>query len=77
MTQEQRDKISLVGQIYTPSFPIEFQELFSGRSEELRSVVQIISQKGKQLIIYGDRGVGKTSFANIVKLIFENPNSKL
>lgn len=77
MTEEQNKKIRLVGQIYTPSYPIELKELFSGRRKELQQVIEIISQKGKQLIIYGDRGIGKTSFANVTKLILDEPNTQI
>jgi hypothetical protein len=65
MTDEQKQKLGLVGQIYTPAYPIEIKELFSGRSEELMNMIGIINQKGRQAILYGDRGVGKTSFASI------------
>lgn len=72
MDEELLKKIQLIGQIYTPAYPIEIKELFSGRSQQLSDIVGIITQKGKHLIIYGDRGVGKTSFANIIKIIYES-----
>jgi Cdc6-like AAA superfamily ATPase len=71
MTEEQRKKLSLIGEIYTPSYPIEIRELFSGRTEQLRAVIDFLRQKGKHIIVYGDRGVGKTSFANVIKVICE------
>ena len=74
MNDEIKRKLTLLGQIYTPSYPIEIQALFSGRSKQFQNVVSVISQKGKQLIIFGDRGVGKTSFANIIKIAIENPS---
>lgn len=77
MTEDQTNKLKLIGQIYTPSYPIELKELFSGRRKELQQVIQIISQKGKQLLIYGDRGIGKTSFANITKLILDFPDTQI
>ena len=71
MTEEQKKKLSLIGEIYTPSYPIEIRELFSGRTEQLRAVFDFLQQKGKHIIVYGDRGVGKTSFANVIKVICE------
>lgn len=73
MTEDQKLKLALIGQIYTPAYPIEIKELFSGRTKELMTILGIINQKGKQAILYGDRGVGKTSFANIVRILLENP----
>jgi Cdc6-like AAA superfamily ATPase len=72
MTNEQNRKIKIIGEIYTPSYPIEIKELFSGRTEQLRSVFDFLRQKGKHIIVYGDRGVGKTSFANVIKVICES-----
>lgn len=71
MTEEQTKKLSLIGEIYTPSYPIEIRELFSGRTEQLSAVFDFLRQKGKHIIVYGDRGVGKTSFANVIRVICE------
>lgn len=71
MTDEQKIKLDLIGEIYTPSYPIEIQELFSGRTAQLRSVFDYLGQKGKHIIVFGDRGVGKTSFSNVIKVILE------
>jgi Cdc6-like AAA superfamily ATPase len=72
MTEEQKNKLAIIGEIYTPSYPIELKELFSGRTPQLRSVFDFLNQKGKHIIIYGDRGVGKTSFANVIKVFCES-----
>lgn len=77
MTEEQKQKLALVGQTYTPAYPIEIKELFSGRTKELMSILGIINQKGKQAILYGDRGVGKTSFANVVRILMESPDRQI
>lgn len=71
MTEKQNKKLNLIGEIYTPSYPIEIMELFSGRTEQLKNVFDFLRQKGKHIIVYGDRGVGKTSFANVIKVICE------
>ena len=72
MTEEQIKKLGVIGEIYTPSYPIEIKELFSGRTDQLRAVFDFLRQKGKHIIVYGDRGVGKTSFANVIKVICES-----
>lgn len=53
------------GKIFTPTSPINAQDLFSGRDEQLRQIVDVINQVGQHAILYGERGVGKTSLANV------------
>lgn len=48
------------------------KELFSGRTDQLSAVFDFLRQKGKHIIVFGDRGVGKTSFANVIKVICES-----
>lgn len=65
------EKLFRIGEIYTPAYPIEIQTLFAGRLPQIAKAISLLSQKGYQIIIYGDRGVGKTSFANILKVIID------
>jgi Cdc6-like AAA superfamily ATPase len=53
------------GKVFTPSSPINAQELFAGRNQQLRQIVDVINQEGQHAILYGERGVGKTSLANV------------
>lgn len=77
MDQDIFKKLALVGEIYTPAYPVEIKELFSGRDNQFRNVFSFISQKGYHVLIFGDRGVGKTSFSNIVKVIVEQPDRQI
>jgi Cdc6-like AAA superfamily ATPase len=54
------------GKILTPASPIRTRELFAGRMAQLRQVVESIYQPGQHALIHGERGVGKTSLANMV-----------
>lgn len=54
------------GRVFTPSSPVDEQSLFAGRKDQLRKVLDSINQKGQHCIIYGERGVGKTSMANVL-----------
>lgn len=53
------------GRVFTPTSPINVQELFAGRDEQLRQISDVIGQLGQHAILYGERGVGKTSLANV------------
>jgi len=75
--QEWRQLGIEVGRIFTPSAPISVQDLFAGRKEQLRQVFDSIHQIGQHAIIYGERGVGKTSLANIIIKIGMSEESPL
>lgn len=51
---------------FHPRTPITTQELFAGRWNELTTVADAVNQTGLHVVIYGERGVGKTSLANVV-----------
>ena len=53
------------GAVFTPTSPINGQELFAGRTDQIRQIVDVINQTGQHAILYGERGVGKTSLANV------------
>ncbi|MHB8078215.1 MAG: ATP-binding protein [Candidatus Krumholzibacteriia bacterium] len=54
------------GRIFTPSTPINEKDLFSGRVDQIRRVIDAINQDGLHAIIFGERGVGKTSLGNVL-----------
>jgi len=59
-----------VSHFFTPASPVNQHELFAGRIEQVRKVVDVINQQGQHGIIYGERGVGKTSLAQILPDVF-------
>jgi Cdc6-like AAA superfamily ATPase len=58
------------GRVFSPSAPIDERALFAGRTEQVRCVIDAINQKGQHAIIFGERGVGKTSLANVLASFF-------
>ncbi len=54
------------GQVFTPSAPINNQDLFAGRVNQLNRIMGAVSQRGQHAILFGERGVGKTSLANVL-----------
>jgi Cdc6-like AAA superfamily ATPase len=53
--------------VFQPRSPITTRELFAGRWSELTTIADAVHQVGLHAIIYGERGVGKTSLSNVVK----------
>jgi Cdc6-like AAA superfamily ATPase len=51
--------------IFTPSTPISIAELFAGRSYQVSKIVEAIGERGRHIILFGERGVGKSSVAQI------------
>jgi energy-coupling factor transporter ATP-binding protein EcfA2 len=53
-------------QIFTPSAPIAVAELFAGRQEQAAKIVDAVGERGRHVVLYGERGVGKSSMAQII-----------
>lgn len=62
------------GRVFTPAVPVSEEALFAGRINEIRRVVDVINQRGAHAVIYGERGVGKTSLANVIASKLTNPS---
>lgn len=55
-----------VATVFTPGAPIDERNLFAGRTQQVREVIDAINLKGHHAVLYGERGVGKTSLANVI-----------
>ncbi len=53
-------------QLFNPSSPIDEETLFSGRLDQVADLLGAVCEKGAHAILYGERGVGKSSLANII-----------
>ena len=51
---------------FKPGTPIDNEQLFAGRQSQIKNVMNAVIQPGLHVIMYGDRGVGKTSLAKVV-----------
>lgn len=71
MTDEQRTrKIVLCSRVFSPAAPVNKLKLFAGRLKEIRLISEAVATRGRHAIMYGDRGVGKTSLASVLKEFF-------
>lgn len=50
---------------FTPGTPINEADLFAGRQDTVRQLQDTVLEPGRHAIIFGERGVGKTSIANV------------
>lgn len=55
-----------ISEAFSPSAPIDKTALFAGRSSQVNDVISAVFQRGQHVIIFGERGVGKTSLANVL-----------
>ncbi len=51
---------------FSPSAPIDQRSLLAGRVSQLLDVLNVVGQKGQHAILFGERGVGKTSLARVI-----------
>lgn len=57
-------------QLFTPSTPIDENDLFAGRGVQIRKMMEGTLERGKHVILFGERGVGKTSLAKVFHGLF-------
>ena len=53
--------------VFTPAAPIDAISLFRGREAQIQMLLEAVSQIGQHAIVYGERGVGKTSLISVLK----------
>lgn len=67
---EKATRIAYAAQVFTPGSPVSRLSTFAGRWQQIRDVANVVGQRGQHAVIYGERGVGKTSLANVLSEIF-------
>lgn len=45
--------------------PIDEEDLFAGRTSEVNKILEAVLTRSKHVVLYGERGVGKTSLSNV------------
>lgn len=65
-----------ISQVFSPGAPIDESDLFAGRVEQLKDLINAVKQRGQHAIVFGDRGVGKTSLANTFTMFMHRPSTK-
>lgn len=65
LQRERKIVRSGVREVFSPHRPINQIDLFFGRREQVRAIIEQLNTPGQHSLLYGDRGVGKSSLANI------------
>jgi hypothetical protein len=60
------------GRVFNPGSPLNERALFAGRSDQMDKIVHAVSQRGYHAILYGERGVGKTSLSKVLREYLDN-----
>lgn len=68
-------RIARLSQVFTPARPVSQADLFAGREDQISRCVSAIFQDGLHIVVYGERGVGKTSLANVLPEIIRGVKS--
>lgn len=58
-----------INELFTPSTPVTVAELFAGRPGQMIRIIDTIAERGRHAILFGERGVGKTSLVQVVPFI--------
>ena len=59
---------------FLPSQPVHDATSFAGRTELMRRVIRAIEDQDLHVVLYGDRGIGKTSVLRVVHELAEKAN---
>src|SRR5438445_1453592 len=58
---------------FTPHKPIQLRDQIAGRIGLIQRAMDSLNTEGLQPMLYGERGVGKTSVARVLAVIAEDP----
>jgi hypothetical protein len=64
------DRRTRAEDVFTPASPVTRRDLFAGRTQALQQLLDLIEQPGRHAVVFGERGIGKTSLATIVPEMF-------
>lgn len=65
------DRLVKLSKAFRPSTAVDTQDLFAGRVRQLERLADVVLQPGQHAIVYGIRGVGKTSLARVMTDVLE------
>ena len=67
-------QVERLSQAFTPHRPIDLPKFLSGRGDLLYRALDAANTEGLHVILFGDRGTGKTSISRVLSLMLQEPN---
>ncbi len=58
--------------VFSPGQEIQEPQRFAGRKRNIEQAIKALARPGASILVYGERGVGKSSFVEMVKLIAQD-----
>src|SRR5205085_12278721 len=58
-------------QSFTPAQPVSDPRMFAGRRELLTNIIRAVEDQRSHVVLYGSRGVGKTSLLRMLSTVAE------
>jgi hypothetical protein len=71
------EKMAALNLAFVPSGPISRKDMFKGRSAQITEALAAVLRPSEHLVIVGERGVGKSSLANIIFDIIAGLSSQM
>jgi Cdc6-like AAA superfamily ATPase len=68
------ERMARLAEAFRPAAPIDRRGLFSGRVEQIGELFSVVGQPGQHAVVYGERGVGKTSLTAVVAELLRGSN---
>ena len=68
------ERMARLAKAFRPAAPIDRRGLFSGRIDQIGELFSVVGQPGQHAVVYGERGVGKTSLSSVVAELLQGSN---
>ena len=65
------ERMAQIARSFSPSAPIDHRS-FAGRASQINDIINASSQRGQHVVIFGERGAGKTSLAQALVHLLRN-----
>jgi Cdc6-like AAA superfamily ATPase len=68
------ERMARLAEAFRPAAPIDRKGLFAGRVDQIGELFSVVGQPGQHAVVYGERGVGKTSLTSVVAELLRGSN---